>query len=53
MLPQLELTQLAPSACKSSPGKTVINIPGCPAEPAQLPRDRCAHHHLRQTAETG
>lgn len=26
---------------------------GLPAEPAQLPRDRCAHHHLRQTAETG
>lgn len=34
------------------PGKTVINILAARRN-AQLPRDRCAHHHLRQAAETG
>ncbi len=34
VLPQLELTQLAQSACKKfCQGKTVINIPGCPPNP--------------------
>lgn len=35
------------------PCKNRYQYSGLPAEPAQLPRDRCAHHHLRQTAETG
>lgn len=49
----LELTQLAQSACKKFCQAKPLSIFGLPAEPAQLPRDRCAHHHLRQTAETG
>ncbi len=53
VLPQLELTQLAQSACRSSTGQNRYQYSRLPAEPAQLPRDRCAHHHLRQTAETG
>ena len=54
VLPQLELTQLAQSACKKFyRAKSVYQYSWLPAEPAQLPGDRCAHHHLRQTAETG
>lgn len=53
VLPQLELTQLAQSACKKFCQANRYQYSGLPAEPAQLPRDRCAHHHLRQTAETG
>ena len=38
---------------RSSAGQNCNQHSWLPAEPAQLPRDRCAHHHLRQAAETG
>ncbi|MDF9347039.1 hydrogenase small subunit [Escherichia coli] len=49
----LELTQLAQSACKKFYRAKPLSIFLAAAEPAQLPGDRCAHHHLWQTAETG
>ena len=41
------------NALEKYKGQNRYQYSGLPAEPAQLPRDRCAHHHLRQTAETG
>ena len=35
------------------PGKTVINIPGCPPNPHNFLATVAHYHHLRQTAETG
>ena len=54
VLPQLELTlNWRSQPARSSARQNRYQYSGLPAEPAQLPRDRCAHHHLRQTAETG
>ncbi len=47
------VNQLAQSACKKFYRAKPLSIFWLPAEPAQLHGDRCAHHHLWQTAETG